>query len=123
MALQGKIIELAKDRYGFESISANYNQPTVIRHVWEIATIRTRGMSYCRIEESIGRDASITDGRVSCYLGNGNYVYGELAEFGSTRAILVEETPVPKPRVRKDTETRWYAGQWQKLTRKGWQAA
>ncbi len=123
MSLKGKIIDLGKGRYGFESVSADHNRPILIRHVWPIGTIRTHGMSYCRIEESIGRDATLTYGRFSCYLGNGNYVSGELPELGSTQALVVEETAAPAPKVRKNTFTRWQFGRWEKQTAKGWKAA
>jgi hypothetical protein len=122
MALQGKIIELSRDTYGFEYIDNDYNKPEQIRQVWPIVALQTRGsMSYCRNEEAIGKPASISDGRVSCYLGNGNYVHGQLPELGATKSIVLEVSPVPRPKCR--VETRWYAGRWQRLTRKGWQNA
>jgi hypothetical protein len=122
MALQGKIIELAKDRYGFEYLDPHYSEPTIIRQVWPIVALSTRGMTYCRIEEAIGKPASLTDGRVSCYLGQGNYVGGALPELGATKSIIMEETPAPRPKCR--SELRWQNGRWQKYSkRQGWIAA
>lgn len=44
---------------------------------------------------------------------------------GSVRTVLeacaVEETPVPRPKVRG--EVRWYQGRWEKLLKRGWVAA
>jgi hypothetical protein len=120
MALHGKVIELGKDRLGFEHVSFHHEKPMQIRQVWPIATYRTRGMSYCSIADAIGRAATISDGRVSCYLGNGNYLEGALPQLGQTQSIVCEESAVPAPKVRRGTETRWHNSQWQKLTRKGW---
>lgn len=122
MALQGKIIELATDSYGFEYIDPHYSEPTIIRQVWPIASLATRGMTYCRVQEAIGKPATITDGRVSCYLGQGNYVHGALPELGATKSIILEEFPAPRPKCR--SELRWQNGRWQKYSaRKGWIAA
>jgi hypothetical protein len=118
MALTGKIIKLDREQFGFECISTDHNKPEHIRHVWPIASLQTRGMSYCRNDEAIGKPATIQDGRVSCYLGNGNYVHGALPELGQTKALTVETSPVPRPKCR--VETRWRSGRWEKLTRKGW---
>lgn len=41
--------------------------------------------------------------------------------FPSTaEAVETEERAVVCPKVRKGTETRWYCGAWEKLTRGGW---
>jgi hypothetical protein len=121
MSLSGKIIVLGPGKYGFESISTAYNEPEQIRHVWPLVSLRTHGMSYCRADEAVGKQATCVDGRVSCYLGNGNYVSGELPELGSTKAVILETKPLPRPKCR--SETRWYHGRWEKLLRKGWVAA
>jgi hypothetical protein len=118
MSLNGTIIDLGAGQFGIECLSTDYNKPERIRHVWPIVALQTRGMSYCRNEEALGKPATISDGRVSCYLGNGNYVHGALPDLGQTKAIILEVSPMPKPRCR--VETRWYGGRWQKLTRKGW---
>ena len=94
-----------------------------MRQVWAIESLRTSGMSYCRIDEAIGKPASVTDGKVSCYLGNGNYVSGALIGGGSSKSITLEITPAPRPRGVR-SELRWYNGAWQKYSvRKGWIAA
>ena len=121
MALHGTIIALESLQYGFEYVTTNYNEPTRIRQVWPIESLRTEGMSYCRNDEAIGKPASVTDGRVSCYLGNGNWVKGALPDGGKTKATILETTPIPRPKCR--VETRWHGGRWEKLTRRGWVAA
>lgn len=121
MSLQGKIIELSHDQFGFEYLATDYNKPEQIRQIWPIVALRSRGMSYCRNDEAIGKPASIQDGRVSCYVGNGNYIYGELPELGATKSILLVTSPVPRPKCR--SELRWHSGRWEKLTRKGWVTA
>jgi hypothetical protein len=123
MALKGKIIELARDRYGFEYLWRDDSKPEQGRQIWEISAYRTRGMSYCEAKDAIGREASIQDGRVSCYLGNGNYFYGELPQGGSTHSISLEFTPIVMPKVRAGIETRYYRGRWEKLLKTGWKAA
>lgn len=123
MALNGTIIDLGNGTFGFEYRDSDYNKPELMRQVWPIASLQTRGsMSYCRNEEAIGKPATIQDGRVSCYLGNGNYVHGTLPELGATKSIVLEITPAPRPKCR--SELRWYAGRWQKYSaRKGWISA
>jgi hypothetical protein len=118
MALQGKIIALEHSKFGFEYVTTDYNKPERIRQVWPIASLKSEGMSYCRVDEAIGKPASITDGRVSCYLGNGNWVRGELSNLGQTASLSIEITPIPCPKCRR--ETRWHNGAWQKLMKKGW---
>lgn len=123
--LKGKIIYL-KDRskFGFEYHDTLGHKPIAIRHVWEIESFTMKRYSYCTAVDAIGRDASITDGLVSCYLGNGNYFYGTMAQGGSTPAIITEESEVECPKVRAGIETRWKDGCWQKyLKTKGWVAA
>lgn len=39
---------------------------------------------------------------------------------GNTVAVRSERHPVPCPKVRKGTETRWRDGAWEKLMAKGW---
>lgn len=43
-----------------------------------------------------------------------------LPDGWQTQALAVESAPVPRPKVRKTTELRWYYGRWQKLGRKGY---
>jgi hypothetical protein len=124
MPLNGKIIKLENGRLGIECISRDYRDPTEIRHVWEIPSMRATGFGYCTIDDAIGRAASINDGRVSCYLGEGKWLEGQLAEGGSTKAIIVETREVPKPKVKAGISTRWRDGRWEKhLLRQGWIAA
>jgi hypothetical protein len=78
-------------------------------------------MSAISIEDAIGREATIQDGRVSVYCGNGNYLDGGLVDGGQTKSIKTETIDVPRPKCR--VETRWRDGRWEKLLRKGWVAA
>jgi len=39
---------------------------------------------------------------------------------GKTEAVRVEREPISCPKVRAGVKTRWYEGEWQKLTKKGW---
>lgn len=119
MALQGKIISLGPDKFGFEYHHTDPNKPEVCRQVWAVANCGTNGMSYCTTADAIGRDATMTDGHVSYYLGHGNYFRGYVG--GNTPSISIEWSPVPAPRGK--SEKRWHYGKWEKLTRKGWVAA
>lgn len=121
MALQGKIIRRENGRLAIRCDSTDHSKPQLISHVWEMERWRTHGMSYAGENEAVGRDATIRDGRVSCYLGQGNWLYGELGNGGNTPAVSIDITDIPKPRTR--VETRWQYGRWEKLTRKGWIAA
>jgi hypothetical protein len=118
MALHGTFVEIKPDQFGFESTHTLYNEPKRVRQVWALSAVRTSGYSYCRIQDAIGKPATCTDARVNCYLGQGNSVAAVIDGGGSAKAIIHEILPVPRPKCR--VETRWYDGQWQKLTRKGW---
>ncbi len=119
MALQGKIIKVDGGRLAIECLSTDYSKPLQYRHVWAFDAYRFSGMSYCREDDAIGKPASVTDGRVSCYLGNGNYLKATLPQGGSTKAIILEVTDLPAPKCR--CETRWHNGRWEKYNaRKGW---
>jgi hypothetical protein len=122
MALPGTIVRHG-GKLAFESTSPMLNEPKLVRHVWELATAATSGMCWRAPEDSIGKPATIQDGRVSCYLGQGCYLSGTLADGGATRAIIVETIPIPCPKVRAGIETRWHNGQWQKLLKTGWRNA
>lgn len=122
MALNGKIISLGADRYGFEFIDRMGIEPTEIRQVWEIASYRTSG-AYFAMGDVLTRAGSITDGQVSCYLGNGSWFNGSLAQGGSTPSIIQETRPVPAPKVKAGTPTRWRDGRWEKQLTRGWVAA
>jgi len=120
MALNGTIIDLGKGVYGFEYRDSDYNKPELLRQVWIIDNVKTRGMSYCRNDEAIGKPASSSNGVVSCYLGQGNYVTGLLP--GDRKSIILETSPAPRPKCR--LELRWQSGGWQKYSKqKGWIAA
>lgn len=120
MALQGKIIAIDGDtkRLGFISDSTSWVEPKLVRHTWAIPNPTTRGMSWCSEEQAIGKDATLTYGRVHCYLGNGNYLDTMLPQGGDTPASSVDILDIPQPKCR--VPTRWHNGQWQKQTRKGW---
>lgn len=120
MSLQGTLIQFANGTLAVEYQCAMTNEPKMIRHVWPLGHYRTSGMSYCRIEDAIGKTASVRDGYVSVYLGNGNYLNGTLTEGGSTKSLETSVTDIPAPKCR--TETRWRNGRWEKLLRKGWVA-
>jgi hypothetical protein len=118
MALQGKIV-VHKFQYHFEYITTLYDKPVRVRTLWPIETLRTSGYSYASAGDAIGRPATVTDGRVHCYLGNGNSATGTLPEGGATKAVVQEESPVERPKCR--SELRWRNGRWEKNTaRKGW---
>lgn len=125
MALAGKIIKLANGMPAFESISTAWEKPETIRHVWAIESYRFSGYSACGLEDAIGRDATCTNSTVSCYLGDGNYLSGDLLRNNgdqSSKAITVEILPAQRPEAR--TELRWYQGAWQKHNKaRGWIAA
>jgi hypothetical protein len=55
-------------------------------------------------------------------LGSQVRALGDKNEHGSTIAAIIEDEPIPCPRVRKGTETRWNgtAGRWEKLLKAGW---
>lgn len=120
MALNGKIIDLGRGQLAFEYHTTLYNEPMQTRDVWPLTSWKTSGYSYCTETDAIGKPATITDGQVSCYLRNGNYLKGTID--GSAKSIIHELLPVPRP-TRVRSELRWHYGQWQKLTRKGWIAA
>lgn len=123
MGLQGKIMAIDGDpnRLGFVSDTTSWVEPLLIRHTWEIPEVRTRGVSWCDPQQAIGKDATLTYGRVHCYLGNGNYLDTTLPQGGDTQATFVEKMAVSRPKCR--TETRWHDGRWEKHMRKGWVAA
>ena len=123
--IKGKIIYLdERSKFGFEYHDTLGHKPVAIRQVWEIDTVTMKRFSHCMEVEAIGRDATIDYGFVSCYLGNGNYFQGTMAQGGSTPAIITEQTPVPCPKVRAGIETRWRNGRWEKyLKTKGWVSA
>lgn len=65
--------------------------------------------------------------------GSGEYAYRteygrpgvfRLRDGGRTMAVLAERRDVPRPKVGKATELRWYSGRWEKRTKtKGWHVA
>jgi hypothetical protein len=121
MSLTGKLIQFDARTLAVEYQATIYNEPKVIRNVWPLGYYRFRGMSAISIEDAIGREATIQDGRVSVYCGNGNYLDGGLVDGGQTKSIKTETIDVPRPKCR--VETRWRDGRWEKLMRKGWVAA
>ncbi len=46
-----------------------------------------------------------------------------LTNGGRTLPIKADKEPLPAPKVRKGTETRYRNGQWEKYTAKGWKVA
>lgn len=121
--MDGKIIKMDNGEFGFETIDFDYSKPQRYRQVWPVIRVRTSGMSYCRVDDAIGKAAQCRDGRVHCYLGQGNSMDGDLPQGGATLNIVCEVTDVPIPKVRKGIETRWRYGKWEKLLRTGWTAA
>jgi len=124
MSLNGKIIKLDSGKFAIECLSTRYDKPEATRHVWEVENFRATGFVWGNPDDAIGRDAAIeSDVRatVSCYLGNGQWFNGYLKDGGATKAVTVETTAVPPPKVRAGVETRWHGGRWQKyLKRDGW---
>jgi len=73
-------------------------------------------------DEAVGKAATCDYGQVSCYFGNGVWLYAQMPDGGSTKAISVEVTDAPRPKAK--TEIRWHNGAWQKyLKTRGWVAA
>jgi hypothetical protein len=134
--MEGTIIKLPDGSYGFENISHYTDRPEQIRMVWQVRLTQARGnLAYARVEDALGKTAKTTGGggRLSVYIGYGAYlegVFGNGTETnpGDVKAISVETTAVPKPKVRPGVELRWrhdgYRGYWQKyLKTKGWVTA
>ena len=120
MALHGNLIVCGKS-YGIEVPSYHLSEPKKTVHVWVLDTWHIVGMVGKTEADAIGKPATLQDGRVSVYLGEGTYLRGELAELGSTKAISVTTTEVPRPKVRKGMELRWHNYMWQKYIKsKGW---
>lgn len=123
MALNGTLVQLPQGKIGFAFKNGHYREPKITTHVWEIAAYKWRG-SYVDVKDAIGKPATLHDGRVSCYMGNGSYIDGALEHGGQTQAISVETTDAAPPKVRKGIEIRWQDGRWQKYSKKdGWVAA
>ena len=128
MVLEGFFVRLPKGaheyaEFGFQTVDTDYSKPITRRMIWPLVNVQTRGFSFCEVETAIGKPASCSyrDGTVSCYLGNGNYVNGQMPQGGSTKAIIMEESPLPCPKVRTGIETRYRDGRWQKLLKtQGW---
>ena len=126
MALQGTCIKLPNGNLAIEYLSSDFNNPQLIRRVWEMPLGLCKSEGYCRhaIDDAIGKTAKLDQGKVSVYLGNGDYITCCLPFAGATPAIIVEITEAPKPKVRSNVQTRWHHGAWQKYTAKsGWIAA
>lgn len=120
MTLHGTLIELPQGKIGFECRSSDWAKPKIIVHVWEVAGYKWRGC-YINIKDAIGKPATLQDGRVSCYVGNGSYIEGTLEHGGQTKAISVETLDAERPKVRRGVEIRWRDGCWEKyLKRDGW---
>jgi hypothetical protein len=117
--LRGTIIDMGSGHYGFEYRTTLYNDPVEVRQVWILDRVWTAGMSWADPKSAFGKPASLHYGVMSCYLGNGNYLSGEIAP--DKPADICESLPVPRPKCR--IETRWHYGRWEKLLRRGWVAA
>jgi len=121
--LKGTLIEMEPGKYGFECISHNMTKPEQVRHIWRIDDVtQARGnLAWANVLEAVGKEATLRESRVDVYCGHGAYITG----FVSSKADIVEITPVPKPPVRAHVQVRWhhdgYRGYWQKyLKSKGW---
>lgn len=120
MSLIGRLIQYDRETLAVEYESTFTGEPKMIRQIWPIGSYRLTGMSYCTLQDAIGKPATIRDGAVSVYLGNGNHLNGNLVNGGSTQSIKTETLDVPRPKCR--VETRWKNGRWEKLLRTGWVA-
>lgn len=118
MALDGTLIQFDRETLAIQYDATLYNEPKTVRQIWPLGYYKFSGMSYCDLAAAIGKPARIDQGRVSVYLGNGNYLTGDLLNGGKTQSIKTETLDVPRPKCR--TETRWHDGRWEKLWRKGW---
>lgn len=120
MALTGTIIKNGST-LAIECTSPLFNEPKATRHVWEIAHYHVSGASWRGADEAIGKQATISDGRITCYLGNGSRLDGTLANGGATEAVAVETVDIPPPKVRNGTGIRYRSGRWEKYSKKdGW---
>ena len=117
--MKGTILKRDNGKLAIECLSFHYAKPEMTRHVWEIDSYTFTGLWRGNEGHAIGREATISDGRVNVYLGNGAYLEGRLKDGGQTHAVVVETIPVPSPKVRKDVETRWRDGRWQKYMKRG----
>jgi hypothetical protein len=125
--LKGTFIQLEPGHYGFENISHSMTCPEQTRLIWRVINVghRIGNLRYAIVDEAIGKEANLHEGRVSVYCGHGAYIQGELEGGANAMAAVVSVTTIPKPKVRGIVEVRWhhdgYHGFWQKyLKRTGW---
>jgi hypothetical protein len=119
MALHGMIIQLPNGSLALQCASTHLLEPKETRHTWELKTWHFMGYGSKDKEDAIGKAATIVDGRVSAYLGNGTYLRSDLPQLGATPATTVETVDVPRPKVRKGIETRWHNSRWERYTARG----
>ena len=121
--LKGTLIALTEGqhKYGFRvEDSRGMEKPEKITHIWPAFFTGCTGMGWRPEEQGIGKEAELRNSAVSVYLGDGIYWNGRLASEMSLEPIV---EPIPCPKVRKGTETRWHKwnGRWEKyLKTQGW---
>lgn len=127
--LKGTFIEIEPGKYGFENISQSMNKPEQIRLVWPVTDVSNarNSMRWVGVDDALNKEATLAQGMVSVYCGQGAYITGYLEGGAEAKAAVVEVTEVPRPKVRNHVEVRWhhdgYHGFWQKYlksTGKGW---
>ena len=92
-----------------------YDEPIQITHYWPLAK-----MNHADAAEYVGKEAISSGNPFYTYdvldMGGGFHrPKFQLAQGGETKAIAVDETPIPAPKTR--CETRYYNGRWEKYLR------
>jgi len=110
MAMQGKIVERNGKLCVHHAFTEN-EQPFRQNMFWRILERRREhgGMRVPEVGDIVRYDGS------GQWSGRGSVSTGD----GSTQGEI-ERVPVPPPKVPRGRQVRWYQGQWEKLTARGW---
>lgn len=115
MSMVGKLIERNGKMYVRYEVTC-YSAPERTCMEWLVISSKSNQYGFERPET--GDDVR--------YAGDGHWhVMNRMAGSvctgdGRTNAAFSEVIPVPAPKVRGKTETRWNDGRWQKLMARGW---
>ena len=115
VATMNKLVKIGNKHY-VETCWLHHADPKVVFVRWEV--LEHSGWIPDPIPDYEVRHAATEGDKASysMYLGNSQYITLVTPHHGQT-----EERPVPKPRVKATTETRWSHYGWQKYDkRKGW---
>ena len=119
---QGTLVEREGKLY-VKTVDTMYSEPVRYTSWWTV--IDTSGNAYYATRPKAGDEChgGSTNGPRYTYSvtdpANGRSV-GYATTLGSAVAAFREETPIPCPKHRSNTQTRYYCGRWQKFTAKGW---